>query len=168
MPIVRPFEASEWPLYKTLRLRALVESPDAFGSTFAAEAQRTDEQWAERLTIASTSAQDLPLIALSNGEPAGLAWAKVEAANPANVNLFQMWVSPEHRGHGIGRMLLDAAIRWTRQRSSTWLSLGVTCADTPALRLYRNAGFVIVGAPEPLRDGSALQVQNMRLALGPG
>lgn len=168
MPIVRPFEASEWPLYKTLRLRALVESPDAFGSTFAVEALRTDEQWAERLTIASTSGQDLPLIALSNGEPAGLTWAKVEAANPTNVNLFQMWVAPEHRGQGIGRMLLDAAIHWARQRSSAWLSLGVTCADTPALHLYRNAGFVIVGAPEPLRDGAELQVQNMRLALAPG
>lgn len=168
MPIVRPFEAPEWPLYKTLRLRALVESPDAFGSTFAVEALRTNEQWAVRLAAARASGQDLPLIALSNDVPAGLAWAKADAVNSTNVNLFQMWVAPEQRGQGIGRMLLDAAIHWARQRSSAWLSLGVTCADTPALHLYRNAGFVSVGAPEPLRDGTELQVQNMRLALGPG
>ncbi len=40
--IVRTFAPHEWPTYKDLRLRALADSPDAFGSTLAAEQGRTD------------------------------------------------------------------------------------------------------------------------------
>jgi len=37
MPIVRKFASDEWRLYRMLRLAALEESPDAFGSTVAHE-----------------------------------------------------------------------------------------------------------------------------------
>src|SRR6266851_4510750 len=49
MPKIRPFAQHEWSTYKDLRLAALTESPDAFGSTFAKEVQRSDTEWASRL-----------------------------------------------------------------------------------------------------------------------
>jgi hypothetical protein len=45
------------------------------------------------------------------------------------------------------------------------VSLAVTCDDTPAFRLYARAGFVAVGVPEPLREGSPMQAVTMRLSL---
>lgn len=165
MATVRIVHPAEWQQYKAIRLRALDDAPDAFGSTLALEAQRPDALWQQRLSLAATSGQELPLFALSAAEPVGLAWAKVDAAHPGNVNLFQMWVAPDHRGQGSGRLLLEHVCGWARSRGAMWLSLGVNCSNTPALRLYSRAGFVAVGDPAPLRDASPLQVQNMRLAL---
>lgn len=162
---VRTIHPSEWRAYKAIRLRALGDAPDAFASTLALEVERPDALWQERLSLAATSNQDLPFFAVSGAEPVALAWAKVDAVNPCNVNLFQMWVAPECRGQGIGGRLLDHASRWARSTGATWLSLGVTCGDTPALRLYSRAGFIAIGRPEPLREGSSLRAQNMRLAL---
>lgn len=165
---VRRFEASEWQIYRELRLRALAESPDAFGSTFALEQVRTDEEWQAWLSAGASSPLDLPLLGLAGGEAAGLAWAKVDSSNPSAVNLFQMWVAPEHRSHGLGAELLHQAIAWAQARGAATLSLGVTLGDSPAVRLYRRAGFVPSGQPEPLRPNSPLLAQAMVLRLGTG
>ena len=41
--------------------------------------------------------------------------------------------------------------------------LGVTAADSPAMRLYLAHGFRAQGDLQPLREGSGLQVQAMAL-----
>jgi ribosomal protein S18 acetylase RimI-like enzyme len=165
LPAVRRLAAHEWPLYRALRLQALADSPDAFGSTFAAENALRDEDWAARLARGARSETDLPLVAEVDGVAAGLAWARFadDAADVAH--LYQMWVSPAFRGAGAGRRLLDMAIDWARNRGLRTLVLGVTCGDTPAARLYARAGFQPVGPPAPLRPGSALLGQTLRLAL---
>lgn len=140
MVTVRLIQASEWELYKSLRLRDL----------------------------AASSCQDLPLFATIEDEPVGLAWAKVDAAHSDNINLFQMWVAPESRGHGAARQLLERVIQWARDKGAARVSLGVTCGDSPALRLYTKVGFIASGASEPLREGSSLQAQSMHLALRRG
>ena len=165
MTAVRTICPSEWQQYKAIRLRALSDSPTAFGSTLAQEAQRIDAQWQDRLALAATSNVDLPLFAVPGAEPIGLAWAKVDGVNPCCINLFQMWVAPEHRGQHTATRLLEHVIQWARSKGTAWLSLGVTCGDTPAVRFYLKAGFVAFGAPEPLREGSSIQAQNMRLTL---
>jgi GNAT superfamily N-acetyltransferase len=80
-------------------------------------------------------------------------------------NLFQMWVAPEHRGKGLGGQLLQTAISWARARSAAAVCLGVTLSDSPAMRLYRRAGFVPSGETGPLPPGSALLAQPMTLCL---
>lgn len=168
MITVRVIQASEWRLYKSLRLRALADAPDAFGSTWEQESLRADAHWQERLSLAASSGQDLPLFAIIEEAPVGLAWAKVDAAHSDNINLFQMWVAPESRGHGAATQLLELAIQWARDKGAARISLGVTCGDSPALRLYTKVGFIASGAPEPLREGSSLQAQSMHLALRRG
>ena len=74
-------------------------------------------------------------------------------------------VAPEHRSKGIGAFLLDAVLAWVRSTSAKELRLRVTSGDTPAVRLYRRAGFVDRGEPEPLRAGATLLSQPMYLAL---
>jgi ribosomal protein S18 acetylase RimI-like enzyme len=162
---VRMLAAHEWPLYRALRLRALGDAPAAFGSTLAEEAARTDADWAWRLNLGASSGRDRPLVAELGGTAAGLAWAKADAADPALVNLFQMWVAPEARGHGVAAALLDAALAWARARDARAMQLGVVCGNEGALRLYERAGFYPVGEPEPQRPGSSRMEQSMRLDL---
>jgi ribosomal protein S18 acetylase RimI-like enzyme len=162
---VRSFSPEEWPIYKALRLQALEESPNAFGSTLAMELERTDNAWTERLKNAASSGQDCAFLAESAGTPSGLVWAKADPNDPSTVHILQMWVAPSARGRGVGYTLLKAAILWAKQYGARSAKLGVTCGDTSASRLYQRAGFVELGAPEPIRPGSALLAQSMVLAL---
>jgi ribosomal protein S18 acetylase RimI-like enzyme len=166
MLVVRRLAAHEWPLYRTLRLRALADAPAAFGMTLAEAELRTDNDWAWVLNLGSTSGRDLPLIAELAGTAAGMAWAKVDADEPSRVNLFQVWVAPESRGHGVAAALLDAALAWAGATGARAMQLGVVCGNDAARRLYERAGFYAIGEPEPQRPGSARMEQMMRLDLG--
>ena len=163
-PHIHALAQEERAVYKDLRLRALAESPDAFGSTLTKEQNRSDAEWASRLATGVNS-WDLPLVAEVDGEPIGLAWGRIEKSNPDVADLYQMWVAPSHRHLGAGRMLLEAVIAWATAKKARYLQLGVTCGISPARRLYSRAGFEPVGPLQPLRPGSELLGQTMRLKL---
>jgi ribosomal protein S18 acetylase RimI-like enzyme len=164
--IVRPFLAVEWEIYRDLRLRALADSPDAFGATLVDAEARPQSFWSERLQSGLDSGLDRPLCALFDGEPVGLAWALIEPTDLEQAHLFQMWVAPQHRGRGLGRMLLEEVVAWARASDARSLTLSVTRTSSAATRMYLEAGFLPFGEPEPLRPRSTLLVQPMRLRLG--
>jgi GNAT superfamily N-acetyltransferase len=105
------------------------------------------------------------LVAECDGEPIGLTWGRIEASEPEVANLYQVWVDPNYRQRGVGQMLLERSIAWARAKNARYLDLGVTFADSPALRLNRRNGFEPLADPEPLRPGSALLGLPMRLDL---
>lgn len=164
-PSIRRLLPEEWPLYREIRLRSLADSPDAFGGTLANEQARPDAIWQQRLDRGARSGLDLPLLAEAEGVAIGLAWGKIEPGSAELANLYQMWVAPEYRGLGVGARMLADVIAWAREAGAHEIRLGVTCGDTPAVRLYQKAGFQVYGAPEPLRPGSALLAQYMCLPL---
>ena len=165
---IRVFEAKEWNVYKNLRLSALADSPDAFGSTLAKETIRPDDEWSSRLALGVNSSQDLPVLAEIDRQPIGLAWGRIDESNPDVANLYQVWVTPRHRRLRTGKMLLDAVISWASAKQARYLDLDVTCGDTPAVHLYTCAGFEPVGQPQPIRPGTEQLSQRMRLKLKQG
>jgi ribosomal protein S18 acetylase RimI-like enzyme len=166
MIFVRRIERDEWPTYRDVRLRALRESPEAFGSTFGIESVRPDHFWASRVSAASCSDKDAPFFAVDGGRVCGLAWCKRDPDDPGRANIFQMWVAPELRGRGAGRELLKAALAWAKDKGVRRVRLGVTVGNSPAYLLYTGFGFVPVGEPEPLREGSPFMVQYMECEPG--
>ncbi|MGD2041941.1 MAG: GNAT family N-acetyltransferase [Anaerolineae bacterium] len=148
-----------------LRLRALADSPDAFGRTLAEGQERSDAGWSKRLSSGANSSWDLPLVAEVDSEPVGLAWGRIEGSRPDVAYLFQMWVAPDYRCQGAGRMLLETVIAWAQAHRTRYVELGVTLSNSPALRLYQRAGFEPAGEPQPLRPGSELLGLPMRLTL---
>ena len=162
---VRRFETDEWRVYRELRLGALRDAPDAFGSTYEREAARPEADWEQRLAAAVTARGEMPIVALSGATPVGLAWGRVDEREPTVAHLFQVWVAPEHRARGIGRSLTDAVIAWARELGVRALRLDVTPSHPAALRLYRRAGFVEHGQPAALRPGSSVLSQPLQLVL---
>ena len=162
---VRRFAANEWRTYRTLRLSALADSPDAFGSTHEREAQRTDGEWQDRLAVGVAARDQMPVVALIDETPVGIAWGRRDERDPTVGHLFQVWVAPDYRGRGVGRLLMSAVVEWARGLGLRTLRLGVTPSHPAALRLYRNAGYVDAGQPEPLRPGSLVMSQPMQLVL---
>lgn len=121
---IRTFASHEWRTYRDLRLRALADSPDAFGRTLAQEEGRPDTEWSSRLASGVESRLDLPLLAVVDSEPIGLAWGRIESSNLDVANLYQMWVAPNYRGLGAGQMLLKAVIDLGKGRERVLSRLG--------------------------------------------
>jgi ribosomal protein S18 acetylase RimI-like enzyme len=163
--IVRSFAADEWALYRAIRLEALRDAPHAFGSTLTREEAFPDEEWITRLARGVASPLDLPLVAEADGSAVALAWARITAEGPETVTLYQFWVRPDLRRHGVGRRLVDAAVEWGNASGATEMVLSVALGPGSAIDFYRRVGFEPVGECSPLRPGSDVLQQGMRRAL---
>ena len=107
----------------------------------------------------------LLLVAYFEERAVGLVSGVVHKRNPKSVHVYQMWVSPDSRGLGIARALLTRIISWATELQLGSLLLAVTTTNTEAIALYCSVGFVLDGETEPLRDGSELVIQPMKLDL---
>lgn len=121
-----------WQLYKSIRLQALKDAPDSYGSTLEQEAAMSDTEWKSRLDLEMRDITALPLVATKNGEPVGLAWGLVDAQASAIAHVYQMWVSPTVRGRGIGKLLLREITSWAVGRRCTHMRLAVTTSNDAA------------------------------------
>jgi len=76
-----------------------------------------------------------------DGRPAGCI---LLGENPLRrvLEVAYMGVHPDHRHHGLGRVLVDEATSLAYRESFEKVTLAVDSANTPALRLYGSAGFV--------------------------
>jgi GNAT superfamily N-acetyltransferase len=146
---IRELRVHEWELYRAVRLAALTDSPDAFGSVVAEEVLRPQEHWQQRLERGSSDTE-MPLIVDAGGLGVGLAWGRVAQSDASAIELNQLWIAPSVRGRGLGRALVSRIIAWARSRNAEAVILDVTCGDTPAMRLYSSLGFRASGAPQPL------------------
>lgn len=155
---------SDWMAYRTMRLSALRDAPDAFGSLLEYQFGYDDSHWQQRL-VGVHKAKDFPAFAVSAKEPAGMAWAVIEASEEPAGQIFQMWVKPSHRGSGIGRLIMEHLLDWFKSNSVACVSLEVTCGNSSARVLYESCGFLPFGRPQPLREGSKLLAQEMRMEL---
>lgn len=88
----------------------------------------------------------------------------------AHVADLGMMVAASHRRRGIGRALLDAAVRWARVAGVSKLELHVFPWNEPAIRLYEDFGFEREGLRRRhyLRDGVAVDALLMAYHLPAG
>jgi len=152
MVLVRTAAPEDWENLRDIRLAALRDAPDAFGSTYAEQAAFTREQWLGRIAGNSTF-----LAYLDGGgtDPVGLAGGYQE--EPGVIELVSMWVGPEARGHGVGEALIDAVADWAATiTNAVTLHLWVTENNKPAVRLYERCGFIPTGERQPLPSNPAL------------
>jgi GNAT superfamily N-acetyltransferase len=162
---IRRLRPEDWRAYREIRLRALQDSPHAFGSTFEVERSKSDEYWEGRLISAAMSSQQLPLGAYEGAHLVGLVWGAIDSQRSETIHVIQMWVDPDARGRGIGSQLLTSVIQWAREKDARSVHLRVTCGDTPATRLYFRAGFRSTSDVEPLRPGATELTRLMTLDL---
>lgn len=162
---IRKLSPEDWCEYKTIRLESLRDAPDSFGSTLNREASFTPEQWQARLRVSKNIFDSVAYSAIVDHSSIGLVSCVVHASGDESAHLYQMWVSPGFRNGGVGTALLEHAKLWANDRGVRSLLLSVTKSNSEAISLYRAAGFMPVGKTEPLRDGSVLQSQFMRLNL---
>ncbi|MEE1651501.1 GNAT family N-acetyltransferase [Brachybacterium sp. J144] len=159
MIAVRTLEPADWAIWRELRLRALEDSPEAFGSTLASTLER-EARDGEAFWRGYFSPTGPVLIAEVDGVPAGMARLVVEdEAGPAH--LYSVWVAPEARGRGAGQLLLRTGADWLAARHpGTALRLDVVATNRPARRLYERLGFTVIG-PNPEDDAELIMEQRL-------
>lgn len=59
--------------------------------------------------------------------------------------IWDIAVDPPYRRHGVGRRLIEQAIRWARERGLPGVMLETQHINVPACRLYESCGFVLGG-----------------------
>jgi ribosomal protein S18 acetylase RimI-like enzyme len=107
---------------------------------------RTERGYASFLGSQIEGRDVVVLVAEENGTVIGYAYAGLEPTDymslrgPAGV-LHDIVVDPEHRRHGVGRLLLDAAMGFLRSRGAPRVVLSTAARNEPAQRLFESAGF---------------------------
>ena len=84
------------------------------------------------------------LLARAGGNPVGLAVLRLRPAlwsTALECYLAELYIAPAHRGHGLGRSLMEAAIDVARARGADYMDLGTAETDSAARALYESLGF---------------------------
>jgi GNAT superfamily N-acetyltransferase len=171
MVLVRETVAADWQALRDIRLEALRNAPEAFGSTYEREIDRPEAHWRERIARGGTflafldENSALPEVnALTkDSAPAGLAGGYLE--DPDTAELVSMYVRPQARGHAVGEALVAAVARWAEAKHAKSLHLWVTETNAPARQLYERCGFSPTAERQPLPSNPSLGEIAMTLPL---
>ena len=155
MILIEPITHLNLSHFKDVRLRALQESPQAFGSTYARESQFPESEWLARLERWNGQ-RGAGFLAMDGGSPCGIAGSLLDLTDPTRAQLVSMWTAPTHRQRGIGRLLVNEVLRWAQSRHVQLLLLMVTSTNQPAIRFYEGLNFTRTGRTEPYPNDPAL------------
>jgi ribosomal protein S18 acetylase RimI-like enzyme len=146
---IRELSAADAEIFRALRLRALQDEPEAFGSSWEEENARPLAQ-----TITRLQAEGMTAFGAFDAEGHLVGMVRLFRHDGVKVShkadIISMYVAPEARGRGVGRMLMEAAIERARATPGVeQLLLAVNATNTPARNLYLTLGFEPFGR-EPL------------------
>jgi GNAT superfamily N-acetyltransferase len=128
---------------------------DAIGRLLYAFNQEFDEPAPAPSALAERMRQLLDggdtLVLLAGDGPDGLAVLRFRAAiwsAGLECYLAELYVTPARRGQGLGRGLMEAALRAARERGADTMDIGVDEPDHAARCLYESLGFSNRSGPD--------------------
>ena len=134
----------DWRELRAIRLEALRSEPAAYSSTYEETVAWSDEDWRRRLA----DDRRIQLLARAERRPIGIVGCYLgsDEGDDSVAVVFGMYVNENHRGKGIGRLLLRSLLEHLSAFPQiTTIKLGVTESQTPARKLYESVGFRVVG-----------------------
>lgn len=133
---IERLESGHGERLRSIRLRALADAPDAFGTTWNEASGEPPESWERQLRQMAT------YVATAAGRDIGLARGAPHDSAIDSGYLISMWVDPKVRRQGIAARLIDAVVVWARAENLKRLVLDVAESNLPALALYSRKGFM--------------------------
>jgi len=145
-PIIRRATPADLPGIGRLGALLVKEHYDFDPQRFLAARPGTPEGYASFIGTQLEDPDNAVLVADTGGDVIGYAYAAIEGYNymalrgPAGV-LHDIIVDPEHRGRGVGRLLLDATLALFRSRGVPRVVLSTAERNEVAQRLFASMGF---------------------------
>ena len=141
---IRRLNSLDAEAYLAIRLKALQNNPEAFGSSYEEE----KDQPIEKYVLRFQSSDSITLGAFVDEELVGVVTIVREslAKLQHRANIIAMYVTPNQRGLRIGKTLMIEAIRvandWPGMEQ---IYLTVVTTNEPAKKLYASLGFEVFG-----------------------
>lgn len=165
---VRALTEDEWADFRSVRLAALQESPDAFVASYEEEAAFDEDFWRLRIR------RSRRLIAEQDGEAVGVVSVGQEANPDADgdphAELFGLWVHPSLRGKGVATQLVQAGCEAATSDGNTHLNYWVGTDNGRAVAFASSFGFRPTDRRRPVRveneldgDEEAMMVLPLRI-----
>ena len=139
---VRPIGPDEWRRLKEIRIEALVESPLAFTTTPEEAQSLADAVWQQRAAGNAHGVAQLTMIGIEGVRTVGMAVGLLRDGSAADVvPIVSVFVSPSHRGRGVGRRMMEGVEDWARRHGARSTSLWVVDENRAARRFYEALGY---------------------------
>ena len=166
---IRRLSASDAPVFRDLRLAALLDTPEAFATSHVEEVDQPLAAFEARLAGRPGEAV---LGAFDGDTLVGITGLKREGLlqTAHKGRIWGMYVAAAARGHGVARELMLAALAHARATPGiAKVTLSVDAANVAAIALYESLGFVVFSREQDatrLADASRDELQ-MQLRLAP-
>jgi RimJ/RimL family protein N-acetyltransferase len=133
--------------FRALRLRALQESPEAFGSSYEETAAQSLASMARRLRTDPEAPHDFYLGAFDPAIIGMIGFQRETRRKTQHTGTIRsLYVAAHARGRGVGHALLERGIAEARlQPGLEQLFLAVVSTNEAARRLYAAHGFTVYG-----------------------
>jgi len=146
VPIVRRATPADLALIGRLGALLIEEHYDFDPQRFLASRPETPAGYASFISTQLEDPDKAVLVADNNGGVIGYAYAAIEGYDymalrgPAGV-LHDVIVAPEHRGRGVGRLLINTTLEFFRSRGVPRVVLSTAERNEAAQRLFASMGF---------------------------
>ncbi len=162
---IKPILPEDWPVLKSVRLRALADAPGAFGTTLAEAQAYSNTQWQARARRFSELPPSVGCIAFLNAAPCGMASAYPSEEHPQAAGLTSFWVAPKARGLGAAEALVAFIMEWATAQGFAVLEADVVEDNGRAIGFYKRVGFEETGQSEPFRGDPSKRMIGLRVKL---
>lgn len=143
-PALTRVAAQDWQRLRDVRLAALADAPEMFGSTLAKELAFDEEEWRRR------AARPATFVAARDGRDVGMAGVYEFDAGWC---VMGMWIAPFARGTGVLEGLVRACESVAREAGANTVALWVMEDNPRGQRAYIRLGYDFTGDREHVRDG---------------
>ncbi len=139
MVTIRRAANADWSALREIRLEALTDAPEAFGSTVQSALALSARQWRHRLAATPY------FLAEQDGAVIGMVSGGYNDSRPGTHWLYGMYVTPAARGGEAARLLVVAVVEWAREQGAHEIYLQVASGVPRARAFYLKNGFTLTG-----------------------
>ena len=133
-------DADDWARLRDIRLRALIDSPHAFGGTYENESAFDEDRW--RLEFQKQTY----VISSVDGVDAGMMYVEnLQGDFGATCWIGGCWSDPGYRGIGVMRSLFNYIDNHSSEKGWQRQGLGVWADNLVAINSYKSLGFTFAG-----------------------
>ncbi|HVB52190.1 MAG TPA: GNAT family N-acetyltransferase [Acidimicrobiales bacterium] len=157
--VVRRTLSDDWSELRDIRLEALRDTPDAFGSTYEEALAFSDDEW-------RTFAQKRCFyLAERDARVVGMISGGLNDAHPGTHWMYGMFVTPLERGTGTAQRLVSEVDDWARGEGASELFLHVGSTVARARAFYLKLGFEPTGETFVMHRNAAITLITMKRSL---